>query len=267
MPEVIARTDVPRGSKPPEPPPVPVAAEAPKPDDMAQRQAMLAKKERAIREQQKAVLAEKEAILAKQKDYDTNYIPKAKLLESPYQTLLDAGVKYDTVTEQALHALNSNDPVAQHIAKLEAQVKALSEGQEQVKKNIENSQTQAYEQALKQIGNEVKILVDSDENFETIKGMDAQGTVVKLIEEEFKKTGEVLSVSAACKEVEDYLEEQALKWAKLKKIQNKLNAAPAEEKPVAKVEGMKTLTNSVSVNTKPLSRKERAILAFKGQLK
>jgi hypothetical protein len=93
---------------------------------------------------------------------------------------------------------------------------------------------------------------------------------VELIERTFKQYGVLLSVEDAAKQVEDYLVEEAFKLTKLKKIQQRL--APAQKPVEAKLEPqkqpqtLKTLTNAVSSSGR-VSVRERAIAAFKGQLK
>jgi hypothetical protein len=65
--------------------------------------------------------------------------------------------------------------------------------------------------------------------------------------------------------VEDYLVEEALKVAKISKISKKLQPAAQPAAEPIKQPAAKTLTNAMGTN-RPLSAKERAVLAFEGKL-
>jgi hypothetical protein len=97
---------------------------------------------------------------------------------------------------------------------------------------------------------------------------------VDLIEKTFKEDGILLSVEEAAKEVEDELVSQLSKYAqKIKKLQQKFapQSKAAPQQPVNnKTAGQqqqpgKTLTNSMGAS-RPLSTRERAILAFENKL-
>jgi hypothetical protein len=73
--------------------------------------------------------------------------------------------------------------------------------------------------------------------------------------------------------VEDYLVDEAVKLANIGKIKKRLSTAPAvpakteKQTPTNKQpQTMKTLTNATA-STRQLSARERALLAFKGELK
>ena len=140
----------------------------------------------------------------------------------------------------------------------------------EIQTKSENQQTDAYKQAITQIRSDTKKLVTASEEFEAIANTNSVDDVVELIERTFKQDGTLLTVEEAAKQVEDYLVEEAFKLTKLKKIQQRLATAqkPAEPKlePTKQPQTMKTLTNAVSSPGK-LSVRERAIAAFKGELK
>lgn len=266
------------------------AAEVPpaKEDPLSTQYAVLARKEKALRAKvqsqdaaikaRETALAEREAqIKAKEAEYESGYVSKDKLAKDPYNTLQELGISYDQLTEMALNQPQMDPAVRAHIQrleqKLEAEIKAAREQTEKVTKGYEDNQKQAYQQALNQIRTEAKSLVESDPNFETIAATNSVDDVVELIEETFKADGVLLSVEEAAQAVEAHLEEEALKLARLKKIQAKLQPAPtktvekqAEAKTESKQPQMKTLTNQIAA-TRPLTARERAILAMKGELK
>ncbi len=101
---------------------------------------------------------------------------------------------------------------------------------------------------------------------------------MKLIEETYQKDGILLSVEEAAQEVENYIVEQGLnKLSKIEKIKKRLAENSGAVNPPAKQvktetqanpekTQMKTLTNASS-GARKLSARDRAILAFKGELK
>jgi hypothetical protein len=122
---------------------------------------------------------------------------------------------------------------------------------------------------MKQIRNDVNMLVKHDPQFETIKATNSIGDVVELIEKTFNEDGVLLTVEEAAQQVESYLVDEAIKLARLAKIQQKLAPAPKAEASKAtgtpEKQSMKTLTNSVN-SSRTLSARERAILAMQGKL-
>jgi phosphopentomutase len=120
---------------------------------------------------------------------------------------------------------------------------------------------------------EASSLVKNDPNFEAIRasGKGAVKQVVQLIERTFDQDGILLTVEEAAQAVEDHLVEEATKLTRIGKIQQRLAAnAKTAQKPVQTTgqspQASKTLTNTMST-ARPLSARERALLAFKGELK
>ena len=272
----------------------PKASEATEPetkeDPLSTQYAVLARKEKALRakvQSQEASIKAKEdalaareaAIKAKEAEYADGYIRKDKLKADPYGTLLDADVSYDDVTQQALNS--PQDPrVIAHIKKLEAELRShkqeVAEMDKQRKAEQQESQTKQYQQAVAQLKRDAERLVKGNEAYEMIERTGSHDDVVQLIERTFKEDGHVMSVEDAAQEVEKYLEEEAYKLSQANKIQKRHKAlAPAPTKTseaesgsqAAKSEGtkqpQKTLTNQMSAG-RPLSARERALLAFNG---
>lgn len=243
--------------------------------------ALLARKEKALRvkaqelkAREDSFRAKEEAVKSKEAEYQSKYIPKDRFTNDTLAALSEVGITYDQLTSLILNQPKPED-AAQNAAfhKLEAEIKALRDAQEASKKSYEDSQTNAYNQAVTQIRNETKQLVNSDPSFEVIKATNSVNDVVELIERTFKDDGVLLSVEEAAKEVEEYLMEEAYKLANLKKVQSKFKPAtptqtqaPKQQETTKQPQPMKTLTNSASA-TRPLTARERAIAAFKGQLK
>ncbi len=189
--------------------------------------------------------------------------------------LNELGVTYEQLTNLALNAPSPQDSAREAaFNKLQAEIKAIKEGQEADRKAYQDQQVNAYNQAINQIRSDVTQLVKSDSNYEMVKETNSIKDVVDLIEQTYKKDKVLLTVEQAAQEVEEYLIEEYSKIAKLGKIQKKLQPVatkPAEPKKQQTIDQsqkqsqpMKTLTHSISTPAK-LSARDRAILAFKGE--
>lgn len=276
------------GSQEPSAAPAPAEATTSKPeapaDPLSSHYAQLARKERAIRAKAQAqeqaikakeaqLKAQEEALKAKEAQYQTGYVDKSKLQQDPLTVLNELGLTYDQLTNLVLNAPKPEE-IAQKQAydKLQSEIKALRDAQEQAQKAAQDQQTQAYQQALNQIRQEAKSLVNSDPEFSVIKSTNSVDDVVELIEKVFEKDGVLLTVDEAAREVESFLAEEATKLWKIEKIRKMVEApskpaqATAQASNPPKQAPAKTLTNAVS-SSRPLSAKERAVLAFKGELK
>jgi hypothetical protein len=266
------------------------AAEEPKPDKALEAQYnQLARRERALRakaQQQEAAIKAREAALAakeseltaKGNSYNTGYVSKDALKANPLGVLAEAGLSYDEVVQAALNQQPIDPRMEATISKLEAKIKQLEEANESTSKSMTAQQQAAYDAAVNQISLDVKSLVKSDPSFETIRATRSENDVVDLIKQTYEKDGQLLSVEEASQMVEDYLIEEAMKLTKIGKIKSRLSAPAQAAKPQAQEQtrqsnppkqtqpGIRTLTNSTGT-TRQLSAKERAILAFKGELK
>lgn len=233
---------------------------------------VLERKERQLRKMQQELQQQRAALEAKAKSYETDYMPKSRLKEDPWSVLEEAGLDYDTLTQQLLS--RPNDPVTKS---LQAKLRAMEQRIQQDETAKQQAVQQQYEVAKKQITNEAKLLVDSDPAFETVKASGAIDAVVDLIEETFNRDGILLDVKDAAQQVEDYLINEAIKLAGLSKVKAKLapQAPPVEEKPAAapvvptRQKNTLTITNRMQATTpSKASEKDRiarAMAAFKGE--
>lgn len=254
----------------------PKEATAPSEAPLSSQYVQLARKEKAIRlqaqelkSQQAALQAKEDAFKARETELLSQYVPKSRFSADPWSVMSENGVSYEQLTQQALNAPSPEAQAQQQvIAKLEAKIAALEEGHNSTKQSIVDSQTQAYTQAVNQLRSDAKQLVKSDDNFETIRATDSYEDVVELITKTFKDDGVLLTVEQAAAEVEEYLVEEAMKVAKLNKIQQRLKpqAASPVAKPTTQPQPTKTLTNAQGAS-RQLTSRERAILAFKGEQK
>ncbi len=261
----------------------PAEPAAPKADPLSPHYAQLARKEKALRlkaqtqeaqfkAREDALKAREAALEGKSQFDESKYIPRERVKADTLAVLAEEGVSYDEITQSYLNQSQADAATKAHIQRLEAQINKQAQAQEKAQKDYADQQTKAYDQAVNQIRSDVKQLVASNPDFEVVHGTDSIEDVVDLIKRTFEKDGVLLSIEDAAKEVEDYLVEESMKIAKLKKIQQKLQvkpAAPASPTQQSKDSGQRgpvtTLTNSVTASRK-LSTRERAVAAFEGKL-
>ena len=221
------------------------------PKDTA-RLAALAARERKLREAQRKFQEERSTWEQQQ---------RSSLKPQPSQ---------EEVKAKALNDLRekiAQDPLAV-LSELGLELQDLKNSQASVSKTLEDSQTQARQQAVRQITADVTQLINSNVEFETVKAMDAIPAVVQLIEDKFDQDGILLSVEDAAKQVEDYLVEETLKALNIPKIKTRL-APPSPElqtqdKAAPKIQTLSRA--SAPAPTRAMNARERAILAFQGKL-
>lgn len=256
------------------------APKAEKEDPLSSQYATLARKERALRNQVQQFKAEQEKFKAEQArlaqtpaapEIDMGrYVDRDRLKSDPLAVFAEAGLSYDEIVEQVLNQQNfRTDPrISAQMEKLEAEVRLAREEAKALRDAQENNQQQTYKQAVAQIRSDAAKLAFTDPNFEMIKATNSVNDVVELIEETFKADGTLLSVEEACQAVEDHLLEEAMKLSKVKKLQQRLAAPAAPQKPANKSEQpqtQKTLTNSMNA-PKLMSARDRAIAAMQGKI-
>ncbi len=258
-----------------------------KQEDPASRQfAQLARQERQFRakvQQQdiahKARLADIEArekaLEGKTQFNPDEYVPKSRLKQDALGVLEENGISYDSITERAMTRMPV-DPVLQRtIDQLNSKIQELEAKSEASTKGFQDSQASAYQSAIKQITNDaIQLVQNNPQDYEAISKTKTVKQVVKLIEDTYNKDGILMTVEEAAQEVENYLVEENYRMASsIDKIKKRMQTAAQQNATDEKTpannqqrQGMKTLTNAAS-SSRQLSAKERAILAFKGQLK
>jgi hypothetical protein len=205
----------------------------------------------------------------------SEYAKLSDLRRDPLAFLEKAGVTYDQLTNELLNPAPKNPHYEAKIDDMQSKIDALMERLEAGNKSQVENQQQQYQAAINQITLDAKALIKSNPiEFEAIAKTNSVRDVVELIEQTYAKDGIVLSVEEAAQEVENYLVEESFSTVsridKIKKrlAQNTASSAKTEAKSQATPQKpqMKTLTNAAS-SSRQLSAKERAILAFKGELK
>jgi hypothetical protein len=237
-------------------------------------------KEAAIKQREAELKAKEESLNATPKIDQSSYIDKNRLKSDPLSVLAEAGLSYEELTNQLLNSTPRDPRVDATINELKAEIEQLRKSNEKSSKYQEEQQQQAYQAAVKQIEIDTQSLIDRDPTFETIKATGTANEVVKLITETYNKDGILLSIEEAAQQVEDYLTEEYSKIASINKIKSRLEKSLATkpqtstdtktqseiQQPKQTQPTMKTLTNNTSAS-RQLSARERAVLAFKGELK
>lgn len=256
-----------------EPPKAALPVEVAKPEEekIAQKYADWAKKEKIFRSKvharELALQQREEALKAREVQYGANYIEKSKIPEYFQRgNLQDLGLTGDQVTHALLNQPSPQDLKIQH---LEAKIAELTGSVDSTKNLFAERDKAATDQALSQILTDVKSLVSNDPQYEVIKDTGSEEAVVDHIKKTFDETGHLMNVEEAAALIENQLLEELTKFAQMKKIQEKLKpavevqtAAPKQNAPISK-----TLTHSqVSSTQKPLSARDRAVLAYEGRL-
>lgn len=250
--------------------------------------AQLARQERALRAKaQKQILefkakedalkAREEALTAENQKYKTGYVSVERFKNDPVGVMAETGLSYDEITQQLINQAPKDPRMEATISRLEAKIKQLEDSNENNQKTYQQQQQDSYKAAVNQIRLDTKNLVNSDlVAYEAISKTNSINDVVELIEQTYQKDGILLSVEEAAQEVENYLVEEGVNMtSKIEKIKKRMqaNAQPPAKPSIQKPQPtqsqqptMKTLTNAAA-STRQLSAKERAILAFKGELK
>ncbi len=235
----------------------------------AQAQAQELQKDKAAFESQRADFE------ARLKAYEQGYISRDRLKLDALSALEDAGVSYDDVTQQAITRQPTDPRVMSTITRLEAKIADLESKAQIASKTAQDQQQAAYQSALKQIRADATELVKSNpDEYEAISKTNSVKDVVELIERTYNKEGRVMSVEEAAQAVEDYLVDEGVNISRIGKIKKRIEQSNAStgqstQKTPAQTQTqpqMKTLTNAAA-STRKLSARERALLAFKNELK
>lgn len=253
-------------------------------EQLSPKFAALARREKALMRKAQEFKAREEALLAKEKEYSSGYVRKDQLIERAKSDPLGYLEEVNVTPDQFTQALLNASPQDHMIRKLEAKIQGLEEKLNKTDTSIVDQQKQQYDQAVRQIRKEATALVASDPTFETVKQENAEEAIVELIEKVYNdgwedkqiEKGTILSVKDAAEHVENFLFERALKIAQLNKVKSKLSEpveaqAPTQQQQLTQKQPMKTVTNTMTATTPTTlsarERRERAIAAFKGQLK
>lgn len=227
--------------------------------------AALAKAKRALQVKEREIQAREQALSQNPSPAKTDDDFRARLKANPLSVLQEEGVTYDQLTEAILSNQQEQSP---HLQRLESELKALKEGLENQNKTQTERDEAAKQQVLTQLARDADQIIAQGDEYEMIRETGSRKEVIRLIEETFNKTGEVLDLDEALKLVEDELIEESLKIARIKKVQGRLTPPEPEQIQTQvkdnNVRVMRTLTNRDGASV-PTTRQQRAIAAFHGR--
>lgn len=235
--------------------------------ELVRKERELRQRELALKQREKAAKPAEEPKIEQPAFDPSAFISKEEMLKNPVAVMNRLGLTYDQLTEMVLNG-PSEDQISMknELAAMKAELAALKGESETTKKSIEERETASYNQAITQLKRETEILVKANPEFETIRETGSVEDVVELIELTYKEDGILMTVEEAAQQVEQFLVDEALKLAKLTKVQQMLapKAAPTPKATEPKPTQIKTLSNATSTS-RPMTNKERAMLAFKGE--
>lgn len=233
------------------------------PDDpMGGRFAALTRREQKVVEREKQVKAQEKDVGDWKKARENAKLDPIALLEAH-------GLSYDDVSQFVLNDKKLTD--AQRLAIVEERIKKDEEKRQNDAKEAEERNTQKTLDAhLVAINEHVE---QGGDTYELIASHGAQNVVQFVIQQHYEATydeatgvGEILSIPAACKAVEDHLEKEAReKVLKLKRFQPKPDGKTEAEPKAPPATGAQpetprpapTLTNGAVTSTpSPDSRKD-----------
>ena len=230
-------------------------------DQFASKFAALSRKEKALRDRESEYESKFEEMERRLAEYEAqSQEPEVDwehmLRNDPLRALEEAGLGYDKLTELALNdgKLTPDMQLAAMRQELENDYQRKFEELEERLNAKEQSEVESYYDAVQEnFQDEITGVVMSDpDRFELVQASEASALVYDVIEEHYNETGRVLDIEEAADAVESYLEEEAGKLMKLKKLSSRLGIDPRELEAMEQV----TLSNdhSAQVNYEGANR-------------
>lgn len=198
----------------------------------------LARKEQAFRQREQA-FKQRESEFAALKEKAEKFDQLSQRLSAKdYSEAEKLGLDYDSYVKYKVEQANSDDPLAQKIAALEARLADLTKGQEET---FERD----YDNIVESFRGEVASLVTSNPDFSSIKALGKEGeeAALQLIIDTWEEDGKEITAEQACKDIEAELYATAEKFSKFPKLKS---AATTEEIPLSPQRpSVNTLTNGM----------------------
>lgn len=217
----------------------------------------LARKEQAQRQRERALVQRERALEAKLADAEKYQQLKTKVAAKDYSGAEELGLTHEQYTQYLLDKQAGEDPAEQRYRKVESEL-------ERLKKNQEEQTIQDYQANQALWKQEVQKTVDANEEFSTIKELNAYGAVLKHINDSFDEDGIELTAEQAAKEIEEALFARAEKLAAVSKIKKKFEAEPrvlGAPKP-----SPKTITQNMTVTSEKTKSKPFHLMSESEQI-
>jgi len=240
-------------------------AEGSNQDQFASKFAALSRKEKALRERESDYESKFEEMERKLSEYEAkNKEPEVDwehmLRNDPLKALEEAGLGYDKLTELALNdgRLTPDMQMAAMREEIERDYRRKFEDlEERLSAKEEAEQEEYYNHVQDNFQNEIGDFVKQNgEDYELIGASEAEGLVYDVIEEHYNESGRILDLKEAADAVESYLEEEAGKLMKLKKMSARLGINPKE---LREMDSQVTLSNDHAAHVKYEESAERML--------
>jgi hypothetical protein len=220
-------------------------------DQFASKFAALSRKEKALRDREAEYEARFEDMQHRLSEYENQSSEpdvdwESMLRNDPLGALEEVGLGYDKLTELALNdgKLTPDMQLAAMREEMENEYRRKFEDLENRLTEKEQAEESAYYDSVQnnfqeEIGS---FVAQNPEKYELIEASSANDLVFDVIEEHYNETGSILDIEEAADAVENYLEEEANKFMKLRKISSRLGFDPRELEELEQV----TLSNDHS---------------------
>ena len=220
-------------------------------DHFASKFAALSRKEKALRDREAEYEARFEDMQHRLAEYENQSSEpdvdwESMLRNDPLGALEEVGLGYDKLTELALNdgKLTPDMQLAAMREEMESEYRRKFEDLENRLTEKEQAEENAYYDSVQnnfqeEIGS---FVAQNPEKYELIEASNANDLVFDVIEEHYNETGSILDIEEAADAVEDYLEQEANKFMKLRKISSRLGVDPRELEQLEQV----TLSNDHS---------------------
>lgn len=200
----------------------------------------LARKQQKLQQDIQAVRDREAALAKKEADYIPKSSIKTKFSENAVNALQELGLSYAEITELMISQQGNTDPNQQAIKDLSEKITKIETDQEQ-------RVSKQYEATINQYKKDIEELVENDPKYLTVKEDGRKDAVLQHILDTFNEDGTVLSVEEAAQDIEDYLEEDAMKRASFTKVKEKLQPkVETKQLPPPAKTGLRTLTQASS---------------------
>lgn len=235
------------------------AQEAPTPEEsvtLSPQISALARKEQAQRKREQALVQREKSLEAKLADAEKYAQLKSKLAAKDYSAADELGMTYEEYTQYLIDKQATSDPAELRYRKMEEELSS-------VKKNQEEQVIKEYQANQSLWKEEISKLVDGNEEFSTIKDLEAKDLVLRHINDSFDEDGIELTAEQAAKEIEAELVKRAEKFASVTKIKNRIQEAKVLGPPKS---SSKTLTQNMTVTSQKPSTKPFHLMSESEQL-
>ena len=206
-------------------------------DQFASKFAALSRKEKALRDREAEYESKFEEMERRLAEYETqSQEPEVDweqlLRRDPLRALEEAGLGYDKLTELSLNdgKLTPDMQMAAMREEIERDYRRKFEDLEERLHAKEEAEAEEYYNSVQEnFQHEIGSFInENNEAYELINASEANELVYDVIEEHYNETGRILDLKDAADAVESYLEEEAGKLMKLKKLSGRLDYNPEE---------------------------------------